>query len=185
MFDINDILGNENNQNGNEQQLSAAVPIFLCKVWQLVNDEKNKELISWSASGNSFIIHDPVRTNCIFTYFIFGIQANFAKQVLPNYFKHQRVDSFIRQLNMYGFKKVLVPLQQYTFVCIIALIQVQNIDLGSLKSQCDEVEYSNEKFLRGRPDLLDKVKRKDNKRQLVLAEVCQVYINYVNFHIPC
>ena len=73
MFDINDILGNENNQNGNEQQLSAAVPIFLCKVWQLVNDEKNKELISWSTAGNSFIIHDPVSINRIFTFLIFVI----------------------------------------------------------------------------------------------------------------
>ena len=87
VFDIDDVLGASESMS----QMTSVAPLFLCKVWQLVNDETNDKLVSWSFSGNSFIIHDP---------------AKFAKQVLPNYFKHQRVDSFIRQLNMYGFRKV-------------------------------------------------------------------------------
>jgi hypothetical protein len=129
-FDIETILG-----AAEEVPLASVVPIFLCKVWQLVNDDRNNDLVSWSNSGCSFIIHDP---------------GSFAKEVLPNYFKHQRVDSFIRQLNMYGFRKV------------------QNLDNGALKSTSDAVEYSNDNFIRGRSDLLENIKR--NKRQLAIPE---------------
>lgn len=65
-------------------------PAFLTKLWQLVN-EGDKALVSWSNDGTSFIVRD---------------QNQFAKKVLPNYFKHQKMNSFVRQLNMYGFKKV-------------------------------------------------------------------------------
>jgi len=133
VFDIDDVLGASESMS----QMTSVAPLFLCKVWQLVNDETNDKLVSWSFSGNSFIIHDP---------------AKFAKQVLPNYFKHQRVDSFIRQLNMYGFRKV------------------QSLDSGALKSTIDAVEYSNENFIKGRADLLEHIKRKDNKRQLAIPE---------------
>lgn len=70
---------------------SGPTPAFLSKLWQLVNDEKNNGLVSWSSNGRSFIVHDQVK---------------FSKEILPNYFKHQKMNSFIRQLNMYGFKKV-------------------------------------------------------------------------------
>ena len=67
-------------------------PAFLTKLWQLVN-EGDKALVSWSSDGTSFIVRD---------------QNQFAKKVLPNYFKHQKMNSFVRQLNMYGFKKVKI-----------------------------------------------------------------------------
>ena len=66
-------------------------PAFLSKLWQLVNDQDNCGLVSWSSNGRSFIVFDQVK---------------FSKQILPNYFKHQKMNSFVRQLNMYGFKKV-------------------------------------------------------------------------------
>ena len=65
-------------------------PAFLTKLWQLVN-EGDPDLVGWSESGKSFIVKD---------------QNLFAKRVLPNFFKHQKMNSFVRQLNMYGFKKV-------------------------------------------------------------------------------
>ena len=71
--------------------LMAATPAFLSKLWQLVNDQQNRQLVRWAPGGRSFLVMD---------------QTKFSKEILPNYFKHQKMNSFIRQLNMYGFKKV-------------------------------------------------------------------------------
>ena len=50
------------------------------------------DLISWSEEGTSFIIKN---------------QPEFARSLLPYYYKHSNMASFVRQLNMYGFHKVM------------------------------------------------------------------------------
>jgi len=52
-------------------------------------DEYNK-ITYWSPSGCEFIIKDINK---------------FQQLVLPKYFRHNKINSFIRQLNMYGFHK--------------------------------------------------------------------------------
>uniref|UniRef100_A0A0E9V4R7 HSF-type DNA-binding domain-containing protein n=1 Tax=Anguilla anguilla TaxID=7936 RepID=A0A0E9V4R7_ANGAN len=71
-------------------QNSANVPAFLIKLWTLVEDPDTDSLICWSQSGTTFHVFD---------------QARFSKEVLPKYFKHNNMASFVRQLNMYGFRK--------------------------------------------------------------------------------
>lgn len=80
------------------------IPTFILKLWKLVCDDESNNLIGWNRvsrrslkdailfifrihlqSGRSFIIKD---------------QARFAKELLPLYFKHSNMASFIRQLNM-------------------------------------------------------------------------------------
>lgn len=102
------------------------VPAFLVKLWKLVEDEKCNDLISWSSTGRSFIIHN---------------QTQFAKQLLPLYFKHNNMASLIRQLNMYGFRKVA------------------NIDQG-LRSDREGIEFFHNFFIRGQECLLEFIKRK-------------------------
>uniref|UniRef100_A0A023GNX6 Putative heat shock factor 1 n=1 Tax=Amblyomma triste TaxID=251400 RepID=A0A023GNX6_AMBTT len=102
------------------------VPAFLVKLWKLVEDEKCNDLISWSSNGQSFIIHN---------------QTQFAKELLPLYFKHNNMASFIRQLNMYGFRKVA------------------NIDQG-LRSDREGIEFFHNFFVRGQECLLEFIKRK-------------------------
>ncbi|XP_077314589.1 heat shock factor protein 4-like isoform X2 [Lithobates pipiens] len=63
------------------------VPAFLSKLWTLVEDPETNQLICWSVNGTSFHVFD---------------QGRFAKEVLPKYFKHNNMASFVRQLNMYS-----------------------------------------------------------------------------------
>nr|XP_020026583.1 heat shock factor protein 1 isoform X3 [Castor canadensis] len=104
------------------------VPAFLTKLWTLVSDPDTDTLICWSPSGNSFHVFD---------------QGQFAKEVLPKYFKHNNMASFVRQLNMYGFRKV-VHIEQG----------------GLLKPERDDTEFQHPCFLRGQEQLLENIKRK-------------------------
>ncbi|KAF8147566.1 hypothetical protein B0H34DRAFT_739175 [Crassisporium funariophilum] len=67
------------------------VPAFLQKLYEMVNDPNNQELIRWSEAGDSFFVLDHER---------------FAHEVLGRWFKHRNFSSFVRQLNMYGFHKI-------------------------------------------------------------------------------
>ncbi|XP_076850157.1 heat shock factor protein 1 isoform X2 [Brachyhypopomus gauderio] len=104
------------------------VPAFLTKLWTLVEDPETDVLICWSPSGNSFHVFD---------------QGRFSKEVLPKYFKHNNMASFIRQLNMYGFRKVV------------------HIEQGGLvKPEKDDTEFQHPYFIRGQEHLLENIKRK-------------------------
>nr|XP_017504679.1 heat shock factor protein 4 isoform X3 [Manis javanica] len=106
----------------------SPVPAFLGKLWALVGDPGTDHLIRWSPSGTSFLVSD---------------QSRFAKEVLPQYFKHSNMASFVRQLNMYGFRKV-VSIEQG----------------GLLRPERDYVEFQHPSFVRGREQLLERVRRK-------------------------
>lgn len=95
----------------------------------MVNDVSTDQFIRWSDDGRSFLINR---------------QEDFAKDVLPRFFKHSNFSSFVRQLNMYGFHKV------------------PHLSSGALKPEQDheEWEFSNPNFLRDQPDLLNLVTRK-------------------------
>ncbi|XP_022237869.1 heat shock factor protein-like isoform X2 [Limulus polyphemus] len=110
-----------------KNQIESNVPGFLIKLWKLVDDPSCDDLITWSEDGMSFIIID---------------QAQFAKDLLPKYFKHNNMASFVRQLNMYGFRKRT------------------SLKHGSLRAEKDELEFYHRFFLREQEDLLEKIKRK-------------------------
>ncbi|KAI0373042.1 hypothetical protein BV20DRAFT_923110, partial [Pilatotrama ljubarskyi] len=80
---------------GESTHLSRAarqvVPPFLQKLYEIVNDPANEELIRWSDNGDSFYVLN---------------HEKFAREVLGRWFKHQKFASFVRQLNMYGFHKI-------------------------------------------------------------------------------
>nr|XP_023683002.1 heat shock factor protein 4 [Paramormyrops kingsleyae] len=113
---------------GMDGSYSSNVPAFLTKLWTLVEDPETSRLICWSTTGTSFHVFD---------------QGRFAKEVLPKYFKHNNMASFVRQLNMYGFRKV-VNIEQS----------------GLVKPERDDTEFQHLYFLQGHEHLLEHIKRK-------------------------
>ncbi|KAG0283278.1 stress-responsive transcription factor hsf1 [Linnemannia gamsii] len=105
------------------------VAAFLTKLYNMVGDEASNNLIKWSDDGHSFIVVKHVE---------------FAKEVLPKFFKHNNFSSFVRQLNMYGFHKV------------------PHLQQGVLLPDADseQWEFSNPHFQKNQPDLLCLVSRK-------------------------
>jgi len=66
-------------------QRSLPTP-FLTKTYQLVDEPAVDDVISWSEDGSTFVVWRP---------------AEFARDLLPKYFKHNNFSSFVRQLNTY------------------------------------------------------------------------------------
>ncbi|GMH04090.1 hypothetical protein Nepgr_005929 [Nepenthes gracilis] len=94
-------------------------PPFLIKTFEMVEDPGTDPIVSWSVIGDSFVVWDPHK---------------FSLNILPNYFKHRNLSSFIRQLNTYGFRKV----------------------------HLERWEFANSGFQRGKKHLLKSIKRRNH-----------------------
>ncbi|CAH1989225.1 unnamed protein product [Acanthoscelides obtectus] len=106
---------------------TSNIPAFLGKLWKMVNDPNTDQLICWSPAGNSFVIQN---------------QAQFWYELLPLYYKHNNMSSFVRQLNMYGFHKM------------------STVENGTMDSDKDEIQFYHRYFQKDQPELLRNIKRK-------------------------
>ncbi|XP_018027828.1 uncharacterized protein LOC108683062 isoform X2 [Hyalella azteca] len=107
------------------------IPAFLYKLWKLVEDENTDHLIRWGEDGKSFLLCS---------------QGQFSRELLPLYYKHNNMASFVRQLNMYGFRKV------------------PSMEGGGLRLDRDEMEFAHPYFVRGEEHNLELIKRKMSTR---------------------
>ncbi|KAK1930351.1 Heat stress transcription factor A-6b [Phytophthora citrophthora] len=108
---------------------NSAAPVFLQKTYDMI-ESSPQAVACWSETGTSFIIKLP---------------REFAKTMLPRYFKHNNFSSFVRQLNFYGFRK-------------------HKKDEIVISTEEDESknwwEFYHEKFLRGRQEMMAQIRRK-------------------------
>lgn len=72
--------------------MSTSPSTFIQKVFEIFNDPKNSDMCGWNQSGQ--------------TIFVSKIEQ-FSRLVLPRYFRHSNFQSFVRQLNMYSFRKTI------------------------------------------------------------------------------
>ncbi|PUZ70995.1 hypothetical protein GQ55_2G279200 [Panicum hallii var. hallii] len=100
-----------------KQRATGGPAPFLTKTHQMVEEASTDEVISWAEQGRSFVVWKPVEL---------------ARDLLPLHFKHCNFSSFVRQLNTYGFRKV-VP---------------------------DRWEFANDNFRRGEQGLLSGIRRR-------------------------
>ncbi|KAK6623043.1 hypothetical protein RUM43_008895 [Polyplax serrata] len=101
---------------------------FPQKLWRIVN-ECNTGAIQWGIYGKTILID----------YNLF--QAQYLECEIPK-FKTRNMTSFVRQLNMYGFKKMQTQVKNDSSRC------------------CNIHEFFHNCFRFGRSDLLDNVKRR-------------------------
>jgi len=101
--------------------MSWGVAPFLSKTHEMVDDRATDDIVSWSGD-TSFIVKDP---------------GEFAQNILPCYFKHNNLSSFVRQLNIYGFRKV----------------------------NTEGWEFSHEYFRRSNPAMLKTIKRRKSSNR--------------------
>lgn len=108
------------------------LPPFIQKLWEMVNlgDGTLKGIVEWGP-GSSVLIENP---------------EELTLTVLPQFFRHNNLASFTRQLNWYGFSKVNPA--------------------GSAT-----LEFRHPKFVKGRPDLLPEVKRRNKGMEMPELDV--------------
>ncbi|GAA6006086.1 hypothetical protein JCM11491_002027 [Sporobolomyces phaffii] len=133
---------NSTSSTANEGSGTAAVPTktqaaFVHKLWSMLYTPALSNLIAWTDDGRAFTVFHP---------------TEFARAVLPQFFKHSNFASFIRQLNMYGFGKRVND-----------ALGGSISNLNSDGSQVQAWEFQNQAFQRDRPDLLAKIRRKSAK----------------------
>ncbi|KAK6936531.1 Heat shock factor (HSF)-type, DNA-binding [Dillenia turbinata] len=130
-------------------------PAFLSKTYGMVDDPSTDSVVSWSAGNNSFVVWNV---------------PEFAKELLPKYFKHNNFSSFVRQLNTY-VKQVKenrgIVGQMKENRGVIEEMSGGNAptsekakDKGFRKVDPDRWEFANEGFLRGQKHLLKTIRRR-------------------------
>ena len=98
---------------------------FVGKLYEILSRATDEDCIQWGPNGDTIVVTD---------------QAKFAREVLPRYFKHDNVRSFVRQLNIYGFQRC----------------RTTSTSRGAAEGQ---LEFYHQSFLEGRPELMTQVTR--------------------------
>ena len=98
-------------------------------------DTCDSRIACWSEDGETFIVKNT---------------DVFEKSIIPQFFKHSKFSSFVRQLNFYGFRK-------------IKYADTLKIDYKLEAETANFWRFRHDKFQRGRPELLIDIKRSNGQ----------------------
>lgn len=146
-----------------EDKYKTNPPAFLGKIVTMLTKE-NEHCIRWNDEGNGIVIVDCQK---------------FTRELMPKYFKTRKINSFIRQLNFYGFKKACTPMRsnkscefthpffkrgQESILLGIKRKNVNNINADELTfKEIDKLKKENE-------EIKQKLLKKENDYDNLLAE---------------
>lgn len=142
--------GNKTKKTGKNDDLSTSssafsqhtskrdVLPFLQKLYDMITacDAAEPNLAQWTSDGSMFVVKDPKR---------------FAKDIIPQYYDHSNLNSFVRQLNYYDFSKVKTK-------------PPRKVDFD--KSTAKHITFCNTNFKQGETELLSEIKRSTKKQTL-------------------
>jgi len=109
---------------------SQDIPIFLRKTYHMV-DTCDPAVCSWSEDGETFVVKHPKK---------------FEQEIIPQFFKHSKFSSFVRQLNFYAFRKIKTN-------------DSIRIDTALEAATANYWRFFHPKFQRGKPEWLQEIKR--------------------------
>ena len=94
-------------------------------------DSCDPKVACWSEDGETFVVKDPTK---------------FEQEIIPQFFKHSKFSSFVRQLNFYSFRK-------------IKYADTIRLDPKLEAETANFWRFRHENFQRGKPQLLTEIKR--------------------------
>lgn len=116
------------------EDIKGQVPPFIANTWRIIEDTATNGTVNWNSKGDAILVFS---------------KETMATQVLPNYFKTRSFESYVRQLNFYGFRK-------------------RANEEGS--ASC----FAHPLFLRGRLDLLKTIKKRKSVKKLPASATSRI-----------
>ena len=113
---------------------SKVMTTFPYKLYETLHDKRSESSIKWLPHGRAFCIHN---------------KEVFTTHVMPRYFKATKMRSFQRQLNLWGFKRI-----------------VSGVDHGA---------WWHASFVRGHPKYLESIERTEQPSR---ASISLRHYNY-------
>ncbi|KAF8608811.1 winged helix DNA-binding domain-containing protein [Ceratobasidium sp. AG-I] len=130
---------------------------FISKLYHILSRPEYSKYLAWNESGDAFLLMNA---------------TEFAQQVLPRFFRHSNISSFVRQLRLYGFTRVstirLLQLADQSDHPAAADLVAQANASPSFQSASG---FAHPLFLRGGKNLLGQLKPRSSRKAKRAASI--------------